>query len=197
MPEEPPQPPVQLADQAVLDILPSREMQAKLLDCYWAFVHPHLPVLYRPWFTAQYSRTLPTNMHALGGPNTQVPAFLLLAVFALAARYCDSDEPKLAGKHWQAGDVYLEHARRLLSFEHFGSSRLTTVQGLILMAYREVGTGAMAHSWSLVGMGAHSRLIYCWWLISIQRFVWRKIWVYSETSTDGACLWLAFPMKVC
>lgn len=53
-------------------------------------------------------------------------------------------------KAWEAGDDYFMAANAILAQEDLGLSRLTTVQGLLLMAYREVGMGAMARSWAYV-----------------------------------------------
>lgn len=38
----------------------------------------------------------------------KVPVVLLLAMFALAARYCDLDRPTEPGKYWEAGQEYLD-----------------------------------------------------------------------------------------
>lgn len=44
-------------------------------------------------------------------------------------------------------------ARRILNHD-YGSSKLVTVQALLLLSYREIGVGAMSSSWMLGGMGA-------------------------------------------
>lgn len=91
----------------------------------------------------------PAPALASGG---KVPAILLLAIYALAARYSDTGEgTRKEGEYWKAGEVYAVKARELL-YEDFGSSRLTTCQALLLLAYREAGVGAMAKSWTYVGM---------------------------------------------
>lgn len=51
-----------------------------------------------------------------------------------------------------AGQDYLEKARTILNFD-YGSSKLVSVQALLLLAYREIGTGAMSASWMFSGMG--------------------------------------------
>lgn len=132
----------------IQEILPDQAMQTKLLDAYWAFVHPHFPILYRPLFVAQISKTPSGSLPAFGSTADHVSAFLLLTVYALAARYCDSNKPRVSGVHWTAGDKYVEAAKKLLAQDDYGSSHLSTVQGLLLLAYREVGIGKMAQSWS-------------------------------------------------
>jgi hypothetical protein len=161
----------------VKSVLPDKRMSDHLLELYWIFVHPHIPLLYRSLFVRQYRNTV----HAGGPENTQdtttpgstenhnnpstsngkpapaqavggkVPAVLLLAVYAVAARYSDSGGPRIEGQYWTAGDEYASKAKELIH-EDFGSSRLTTIQAMLLLAYREIGCGAMAQSWTFVGM---------------------------------------------
>lgn len=50
-----------------------------------------------------------------------------------------------------AGQNYLDAAKKILNFD-YGSSKLVTVQALLLLAYREIGTGAMSASWLFTGM---------------------------------------------
>lgn len=52
---------------------------------------------------------------------------------------------------WAAGDRYLEDAKVILD-SSYAASRPSTCQALLLMAYREVGIGAMAQAWLYVGM---------------------------------------------
>lgn len=136
-------------------VLPDLETQMRLLAAYWAHVHPHIPILYRPALTDRLPR--PQHFSAeespLGTKDDLFPPFLALAVFAVASRFVrDGQETPRPGAHWPAGDKYVAQAKWLLASEEFnfrdlGSSRLTTVQGLLLLAYREAGIGAMCHSW--------------------------------------------------
>ncbi|KAI5480235.1 hypothetical protein MNV49_001566 [Pseudohyphozyma bogoriensis] len=136
------------------DPLPDRATQQHLLDLYWTYVHPHFPILYKESFMKQYR-------HSLSNPDSRepstpsgsgkVPIVLLLSMFALAARYSDLEPTPADGKFWAAGQGYLEQARKVLNYD-YGSSKLVTVQALLLMAYREIGTGAMSASWLFTGM---------------------------------------------
>jgi len=82
-----------------------------------------------------------------------VPTVLLLSMFALSARYCDLDPtPGSDGKLWDAGQKYLDSARKILNHE-YSSSKLVMVQALLLMAYREIGVGQMSSAWMGAGMG--------------------------------------------
>lgn len=131
--------------------LPDRPTQEKLLQIYFAYVHPFFPVIYKPWFTSLYAKTN-TDTCGLVASRDEVPVFLLLAMFSIAARYTDIiGPPKVKGRHWPAGDEFVKTAKMLMSLPHWGSSRLTSIQGLLLLSYREIGTGAMANAWFLCG----------------------------------------------
>lgn len=85
----------------------------------------------------------------------RVSALLLLAMFSVAARYSDHTampKPPLDSSiMWGAGDDYLDQAKVILDAT-YASSKPSTVQALLLMAYREVGIGAMAQAWIYLGM---------------------------------------------
>lgn len=54
---------------------------------------------------------------------------------------------------WPAGDEYFEAAKTLLARgAAYASPRVSSCQALLLMAYREIGIGAMAHAWLYLGM---------------------------------------------
>ncbi|GAA6042703.1 hypothetical protein JCM8097_003755 [Rhodosporidiobolus ruineniae] len=143
---------LQLADAE--DPLPDMQTQTHLLSAYWTYVHPHFPLLYKISFMRQYRHSLahPDSTEPSTPAGTgKVPMVLLLSMFALAARYCDLDEPRKDGKYWTAGQEYLEKARRILNHD-YGSSKLVTVQALLLISYREIGVGAMSSAWMNCGM---------------------------------------------
>ncbi|BGP06376.1 fungal-specific transcription factor domain-containing protein [Rhodotorula toruloides] len=136
------------------DPLPDMQTQTHLLAAYWTYVHPHFPLLYKVSFMRQYRHSLahPDSTEPSTAAGTgKVPMVLLLSMFALAARYCDLEEARKDGKYWTAGQEYLEKARRILNYD-YGSSRLVTVQALLLISYREIGVGAMSSAWMTCGM---------------------------------------------
>lgn len=139
-------------------VLPDKRTSDHLMELYWIYVHPHLPLLYRSLFVRQYRNTVHGSESAEGdtsGPamasGGKVPTLLLLAVYATAARYSDAGGARKEGVYWKAGEEYAKKAKDML-FDDFGSSRLSTCQALLLLAYREIGCGAMAKSWTFVGM---------------------------------------------
>jgi hypothetical protein len=62
-------------------------------------------------------------------------------MFSVAARYSSlaTKEKAERAKYWGSGDDFAESAKKMLAQED-GSSRLTTVQALLLLSYREMGT---------------------------------------------------------
>lgn len=148
-----------MARTKALQALPDKRTSDHLLELYWIYVHPHVPLLYRSLFVRQYrntihgssgvgpdGRSLPAQ--AVGG---RVPAVLLFAIYSVAARHSDTGGIRKHGVYWKAGDGYANKAKELIH-EDFGSSRLSTVQALLLLAYREIGCGANAQSWTYLGM---------------------------------------------
>jgi Fungal specific transcription factor domain len=85
----------------------------------------------------------------------RIPTLLLLAMFAVSARYSTSNRvpppPPDGSMMWAAGDDYLDSAKVILD-NSYASSRSSTVQALLLMGYREIGIGAMARAWTNIGM---------------------------------------------
>ncbi|KAF9269506.1 hypothetical protein L218DRAFT_953120 [Marasmius fiardii PR-910] len=158
---------------------PPLEVQEKLLDLYFTHVHPIFPVIHKETFFDHFralhsdgsripspqeaSTVLGSQPAASSPPNSRrrsVPPVLLFAIFAVAARYSKSPsrpEPSHnssiaeAMPIWDAGDEYLEQARRILE-RSYTCSRPETCQALLLMGYREIGIGAMTEAWMYVGL---------------------------------------------
>lgn len=111
----------------------------------------------------------------------------------------------MSSRSLTAGQEYFDKAELLLNYD-YGSSKLVTVQALLLMAYREIGTGAMSASWLFTGMGAFllsylwriarrtSRLSRC---VCPQQFAWLRIWDSFEMLRSGAVLPNPFSGSVC
>ncbi|KAJ7449153.1 hypothetical protein B0H11DRAFT_2332789 [Mycena galericulata] len=96
----------------------------------------------------------------LEGLKPRPPPLLLLTMYALAARHAPPPETSAlsppdtavpAAKYmWPASDVFLFHAKALLS--SYASSRASTCQALLLMGSREIGIGAMEQALIYIGM---------------------------------------------
>lgn len=141
--------------------LPDAATQEQLLEIYFAYVHPALPILHKKSFLEELNAIRqcgnsfnPPSPSQFGRRRLHISPLLLLAMFSVAARYTsthDSDKPPSESAMWTAGDVYLGKAKRLLD-SSYSSSRPATCQALLLMGYREIGIGAMAQAWLYIGM---------------------------------------------
>ncbi|KAF5352426.1 hypothetical protein D9756_005920 [Leucocoprinus leucothites] len=141
--------------------LPSWDVQDRLIEVYFTYIHPVFPVIHRSRFLAEYHykkhgarRQSPKNhqQSPRPEPTQEVTSLLLLAIFAIAARFCDDEMPlPPTGKMWEAGCQYLDLARGLLA-KVFHVSRPSTVQALLLLGYREFGIGSMEQGWIFIGM---------------------------------------------
>ncbi|KAF9030317.1 hypothetical protein BDZ89DRAFT_985448 [Hymenopellis radicata] len=147
------------------DGLPSLTTQEHLLDLYFAHVHPFFPVVHKQAFREAFRAGPESPANEGVSPRSssaspfnrrprRVPPVLLLVMFSIAARYSsDPAKPPPTDRSmmWEAGDDYLDQAKRHMESIH-ASSRPTTCQALLLMGYREIGIGAMAQAWTYIGM---------------------------------------------
>ncbi|TFK80053.1 hypothetical protein K466DRAFT_504549 [Polyporus arcularius HHB13444] len=153
--------------------LPDLSTQELLLELYFTYVHPVLPIVHKPsfmddWRKGNLSTDSPysgesgysdaaspiSSSSPLGPRRRRVPTLLLLAMFSLAARYSSSTAdvpPPEDGTMWTAGDDYMEDAKVILD-RTYAQSRPSTCQSLLLLGYREIGIGAMAQAWLYIGM---------------------------------------------
>ena len=159
--------------------LPDAATQERLLEIYFAYVHPILPILHKKSFLEELcviylaifldaaltslSRNAirqcgnnfnPPSPSQFGRRRLHISPLLLLAIFSVAARYTsthDNDKPPSESAMWTAGDEYLAEAKRLLDLS-YSASRPATCQALLLLGYREIGIGAMAQAWLYIGM---------------------------------------------
>ncbi|KAG0201615.1 hypothetical protein BGX28_005605 [Mortierella sp. GBA30] len=124
--------------------LPPRDLAEHLLDCYWSYVHPHMPVLHKPTFMRQYRNA---------DPEKRPPIVLLNAMFALASRY--SEHPEIIGHGHDPegfGDEYFSRAKRLIDVE-YELPRQSTIQALLLMVmYRFTSAKSGGRVWVMLGM---------------------------------------------
>lgn len=111
-----------------------------LLDIYWSWLHPLHCCVYRPILMMDL---------ALGGPYCS--DFLLLCIFALAARHLSGQNGSLqnVGK----GEHYIARARELL-LEEMAATRpaIATIQGLLILGGRQCAVGRSSEGWLYTGM---------------------------------------------
>lgn len=114
-----------------------------LLDIYWTWLHPLHHLVYRPAFLMDL---------ALGGNHCS--DFLLLCIFALAARHLPSESENPTEKDSSSrGEKYVERAKQLLLDEMAASSpTIPTIQGLLILGGRQCAIGQSSQGWLFTGM---------------------------------------------
>ncbi|KAF9567781.1 hypothetical protein CPC08DRAFT_739993 [Agrocybe pediades] len=149
--------------------LPPQNVQDRLIELYFTYIHPVFPVVHKTRFLAEFNarkqndgNDFRDSPHLSSGsayssprpePTQEVTRLLLFSMFAVAARFTDEDQAELPdGKMWDAGCDYLDRARDILT-KIFHISRPSTVQSLMLLGYREFGIGSMEQGWIFIGMG--------------------------------------------
>ncbi|TBU34755.1 fungal-specific transcription factor domain-containing protein [Dichomitus squalens] len=157
--ENPQQDPLHEEDDVEVE-MPSPETQKYLLELYFAYVHPFFPVIHKQDFLQNYHASVLDAPAAIqsGNPLIRTPMqrpckMLLLAMFAIAARYSSRSEyqPTRGDNLSFAGQQYAQDAHKLLD-RKYQSSRPSTCQALLLLAIREFGMGAMDKGWLYSGM---------------------------------------------
>ncbi|TIA88367.1 hypothetical protein E3P99_02655 [Wallemia hederae] len=127
--------------------LPDIQVQEKLIELYFSYVHPVIPVIHKGWFIHNFNN--PHRDDDDSAPDEKLPTLLLLCVFGVASRYSavnNPDSPAL----WAAGTLYIERAREIAHLDH-PNSRLSSVQAFLLLTYRSVGLGDMKSAWMFLG----------------------------------------------
>jgi hypothetical protein len=112
-----------------------------LLDIYWTWLHPLHHLVYRPAFVMDL---------ALGGPHCS--DFLLLCIFALAARHLPSEASGIELGSAR-GEEYATRARTLLLDEMVAARpSIPTIQGLLILGGRQCAIGSSSQGWLYTGM---------------------------------------------
>ncbi|CAG8593067.1 1783_t:CDS:2, partial [Acaulospora colombiana] len=121
--------------------LPPKELCDRLLDTFWAQVHPYMIFIDRQDFMEKYNN--------IEENHTQI--ILLYAMFAISAKFIDDpavrtnpDVPSTAG------DEYFNRAKELLRDE-FDNATLYTIQALLLLAGHQQGA-KNSTMWLYVGL---------------------------------------------
>ncbi|KAI0633886.1 fungal-specific transcription factor domain-containing protein [Trametes polyzona] len=154
--------------------LPPPHIQDRLVQVYFTYVNPAIPVVDEESFMSQF------NSMKLGYTDSGRPSrppsvvsgevqperpqtlskLLLFAIFAYSASYLDNlpnawkpQDKAAAGR----ADDYATCARRILD-TMYHESRSSTVQALILLGMREFGIGSLEEGWLHIGMAVRMAL---------------------------------------
>ncbi|KAI0766865.1 fungal-specific transcription factor domain-containing protein [Trametes elegans] len=160
--------------------LPPEHIQDRLLEVYFTYVNPTIPVVDEETFMAQYKamccahpRRYSTPERPAGPPTDEnvqpehpqkISKLLLFAIFAYAATHLEPLERagRAAAPHEDTETVadaaeYAACARRILD-TMYHESRSTTVQALVLLGIREFGIGILEEGWLHIGMAVRMAL---------------------------------------
>ncbi|KAF9324067.1 hypothetical protein BGZ91_003183 [Linnemannia elongata] len=167
--------------------LPPRDLADHLIDTYFLYVHPNMPVLHKPTFMRLYRSP---------DPFKRPPGVLLNAMFAIASRF--STHPEIVGHDPEAfGDEYFDRAKRLVDFE-YELPRQSSIQALLLMViYRFTSAKSGGRVWVMLGMatrmaqdlGMH-RNSARWHLPPLETEIRKRLWwaCYVMDRWVSACL---------
>ncbi|KAG0086721.1 Transcriptional activator of fatty acid utilization [Podila epicladia] len=154
---------------------PPTDLAEHLIDIYFKFVHPHLPVLHKNSFLRQYRNP---------DPEKKPPLVLLNAMFALASRFTTNPEIIGHGDDPEGfGDEYFARAKKLVDLE-YELPRQSSIQALLLMVtYRFTSAKSGGRVWVMLGMairmaqdlGMH-RNSARWHLPPLETEVRKRLW---------------------
>ncbi|KAF9116511.1 hypothetical protein BGX27_001805 [Mortierella sp. AM989] len=153
--------------------MPPRDLAEHLIELYFIYVHPNMPVVHKPSFMRQYRNP---------DPLKRPPRVLMNAMFAIASRF--SDHPEIVGSDPEGfGDEYFDRAKRLIDFE-YELPRQSSIQALLLMVtYRFASAKSGGRVWVMLGMairmaqdlGMH-RNAARWHLPPLETEVRKRLW---------------------
>jgi hypothetical protein len=135
--------------------MPPMHVQERLVDLYFTYMHPSLPMIHKAQFLADWKAI--RNGHDSKGSSKDtskakqnVSKLLLLSMFTIAARYLD-DVDTVVNNEKENGTAYLADAQKLLN-KVYRYSRTSTIQSLLLLGIREFGIGSMEQGWLYMAM---------------------------------------------
>ncbi|KAI0656534.1 fungal-specific transcription factor domain-containing protein [Cubamyces menziesii] len=152
--------------------LPPAHVREQLLDVYFTYVNPAVPVVDEEAFRIEYETmcgSTASTSTSTGQPTVRpehpqkLTNLLLFAIFAVAASYVDRLPRRGAGPEGESDSPrataadYAACARRILDTVYH-ESRSATVQALVLLGTREFGIGTLEEGWLHIGMAIRMAL---------------------------------------
>ncbi|KAF9982252.1 hypothetical protein BGZ65_003072 [Modicella reniformis] len=115
-------------------LMPSRIL-SELIDIYFKSVHAFLPLLHKPSF-----------LTLCQDGEYRVPPFLLMAICAVASRQASASELESMARPGNPVNhhILFDHARALLD-TYIDIPRISTIQGLLLLAYYQIKEKRTGH----------------------------------------------------
>ncbi|CAG7850422.1 SubName: Full=Uncharacterized protein {ECO:0000313/EMBL:CCA69624.1} [Serendipita indica DSM 11827] len=136
--------------------LPTLEQQRYLLDVFFNCINPTFPLFDREAFMQAWSLGIDESTEAPPVPTfipSRLPIPLMLVIFSIAMRLTfDINSDAAEGTMSSTGDEYLSAAKYMMTANPYAASRPATCQAYLLIAYREIGIGAMSQAWLFLGV---------------------------------------------
>ncbi|PVG01630.1 hypothetical protein CPB86DRAFT_871039 [Serendipita vermifera] len=136
--------------------LPPKEHQRMLLDLFFIHINPTLPLFDRDTFMKAWNDGIDESTEAPPVPTfapSRLPIPLMLVIFSIAMRLSFEHTPgSVEGTMSTTGDEYLSAAKYMMTANPYASSRPATCQSYLLIAFREIGIGAMSQAWLFLGV---------------------------------------------
>lgn len=173
-------------------LLPPRSLCDQLIDAYFEWVHPIMPVIDRSCFMSHYK-----------DPKKPLSLLLLQSVLLAGCRVCNSAELMDANHSTErAARTFYKRAKALYE-ANYEDDRVTIVQSLLLMAWYWEGPEDMQNVfyWSHLaitvaqGCGMH-RSVELSELNKSDKRLWKRIWWTLFTRDRSVAVALGHPVQI-
>ncbi|KFH41404.1 Cutinase transcription factor 1 alpha-like protein [Hapsidospora chrysogenum ATCC 11550] len=184
---------IEILHQRGAFLLPPRALCDELIEAYFSWVHPIVPVINRTRFMKQYR-----------DPKNPPSLFLLQAVLLAGSRVCNNSQLMDAnGSTNPAALTFYKRAKALYD-ANYEDDRVTIVQGLLLMGWYWEGPEDVTKNvfyWSRVativaqGYGMH-RSVEKSQLSKFDKRLWKRIWWTLFTRDRSVAVALGRPVHI-
>ncbi|KAI8664706.1 hypothetical protein NCS56_00904300 [Fusarium sp. Ph1] len=174
-------------------LLPPRSLCDELIEAYFEWVHPIIPIINRTRFMRQYRN-----------PDDSPPVLLLQSILLAGSRACCSPELVDAnGSTTPAGFAFFKRAKALYD-ANYEADRVTIVQSLLLMGWYWEGPDDVTKNisyWSHLaiavaqGSGMHRSVEQSQLSLSDKR-LWKRIWWALFARDRSVALALGRPVSI-
>jgi len=177
-------------------VLPPRQLADTLIQCYWSFLHPLLPILHQPSVQNQYRMLWQPLNHDDCADGVFYST--LNMVWALG---CQRSESFSQNARDDLANEFYKRSLRLVSLDTLDTSSLAVVQLLLLRALYLLYTSYTNRCWIVVSaairvaqaMGLNSVRVHCLPANQLGREMRRRVW-HSCVSIERYGLFL-FPLR--
>ncbi|KAF3395135.1 hypothetical protein DPV78_009209 [Talaromyces pinophilus] len=134
--------------------LPRRRVADNHLNCFWEYVHPIYPIIYKTGFLRRYEKLWQPETHRvaeLGIPDDRDPVYLatLSIMLAIGCQFSDFIEP---ARRPIIADQFYQQSKRLLPADFMDYTSLPSLQLLLVTGVYLLGTTHTGRCWNIVGL---------------------------------------------